>query len=281
MRVTMVQVACEAGVDKATVSRALKGDPRISLATRQRVWEAVKRLGYEPDAVAKGLSSSKSGMVAVVFRSLSPEWTGSFLSGVERVLAKGRMDFMVRSTGGLPGARESLLKTLLARRIDGLVWLDAETRQLPALPAVTVGFRLEGAMSVLIDHEEGAKKLSSLAKEEPIRYRPGPDALFRPIGERFGSPEEDKTRRLGWVLCDGAVPGPEERAILACGQVPSCNPTDLPLLLWPAFETGVISARLLLNSIKRQEGLPEVVLVPPRLEIRETAEGREGNCLTF
>jgi LacI family transcriptional regulator len=270
MRVTMVQVAREAGVDKATVSRALKGDPRISLATRERVWEAVKRLGYEPDAVAKGLSSSRSEMVAVVFRSLSPGWTGCFLSGVERVLAKGRMDFMVRSTGDLPGARESLLRTLSARRIDGLIWLDPEMPRLPGMPTVTVGFRLEGALSVLIDQEEGERRLLSLAGETPIRYRPGPDALFRGIGEKYGKSAPGEVSQREWVFCDGTVPANGERAILACGQVLAHNPSNMPLLVWPAFETGVLSARLLLNSLKQQANLPEIVLVQPRLEIGET-----------
>jgi hypothetical protein len=44
----------------------------------------------------------------------------------------------------------------------------------------------------------------------------------------------------------------------------------MPLLVWPAFETGVLSARLLLNSLKPQANLPEIVLVQPRLEIGET-----------
>ncbi|MGB4096800.1 MAG: LacI family DNA-binding transcriptional regulator, partial [Acetomicrobium sp.] len=44
----MVDVAKEAGVDKATVSRVLRGDPRISLKTRERVWEVIRRLDYKP-----------------------------------------------------------------------------------------------------------------------------------------------------------------------------------------------------------------------------------------
>lgn len=279
MRVTMIQVAREAGVDKATVSRALKGDPRISLATRERVWEAVKRLGYEPDAVAKGLSSSKSEMVAVVFRSLATPWIGWFLSGVERVLAKGRMDFMVRSTGDLPGARESLLRTLSARRIDGLIWLDPEMPRLPGMPTVTVGFRLKGAHSVLVDHEEGLRRLGSFAGEAPVFYRPGRETLFREIGERLGRKPVGKSPSEGWVLCDGTFPGGGEQGILACGQVPGQYPPGLPLLVWPAFETGVLSARLLLNSIKQQPNLPDVVLVPPRLEVEEAQAGGRGEIV--
>ena len=54
----MEDVAKLAGVNKATVSRALKGDSRISSATREKVWEAARSLGYQPDAVAGGLGQA-------------------------------------------------------------------------------------------------------------------------------------------------------------------------------------------------------------------------------
>lgn len=274
MRVTMVQVAREAGVDKATVSRALKGDPRISLATREKVWEAVKKLGYEPDAVAKGLSSRKSGMVAVVFQSLASGWTGSFLSGVERVLAKGQTDFMVRSTGGVQGTRESLRRTLSARRVDGLLSLDPHLGKIPGIPVVTVGFRLEGAHSVLIDADEGLRQLRTLSRGAPIAYRPGPEALFPEIGEALREQEGQEGTQTGWVLCDGEFPTPGGQAVLACGRAKDCCRSGFPRLIWPAFETGVLSARLLLNALKGQGALPDVVLVRPRLQVEDT--GFEG-----
>lgn len=275
MRVTMVQVAREAGVDKATVSRALKGDPRISLATREKVWEAVKRLGYEPDAVAKGLSSSKSGMVAVVFRSLACGWTGSFLAGVERVLAKGRTDFMVRSTGGVQGTRESVLRTLSARRVDGLLSLDPHLGKIPGIPAVTVGFRMEGAHSVLIDAKEGLRQLRTLSRGAPIAYRPGPEALFPEMGEALREQGGQEVAQSSWVLCDGMLPTPGMQAVVTCGRATGCCGFEFPRLIWPAFETGVLSARLLLNALKGQGALPDVVLVQPRLQVKDT--GCEGS----
>ena len=69
MSVTMVDVAKEAGVDKATVSRVLRGDPRISLKTRERVWEVIRRLDYKPNALARGLSEKKSGFVSIVSKN--------------------------------------------------------------------------------------------------------------------------------------------------------------------------------------------------------------------
>jgi len=275
MRVTMVQVAREAGVDKATVSRALKGDPRISLATREKVWEAVKRLGYEPDAVAKGLSSSKSGMVAVVFRTLAPGWTGSFLSGVERVLAKGRTDFMVRSTGGVPCTWDSLLRTLTARRIDGLLCLDPQLRKNPGIPVVTVGFRLEGACSVLIDTEEGIRQLRAISRGAPVVYRRGAEALFPEMEERLEEGETQAGEQDEWVFCDGVDPAPGERAVVSWGRGTDCGHGGPFRLVWPAFETGVLAARLLLNALKGQGALPDVVLVQPRVQGKDPRGGCE------
>ena len=68
-RVTMADVAAAAGVNKGTVSRALRGDKRISNETRERIWRIARELGYEPDAVASGLSSRRTGVVAVVVES--------------------------------------------------------------------------------------------------------------------------------------------------------------------------------------------------------------------
>ena len=265
----MVQVAVEAGVDKATVSRALKGDPRISMATRERVWEAARRLGYEPDAMAKGLSSSRSGMIAVVLRSLSPCWTGLFLEGIERVAAKGRMDFIVRSTGGQPGVRENLMRTISARRIDGLVWLDPGLPRLPGIPTVAVGFPLEGALSVLTDTEEAMRLLALASGGAGVFYRPGPEALFPVLGESLEKAPGGKVAGPAWVFCDGTPPEKGEQAVLSCGKLSGHYPAAHPVLAWPAFETGVIAARLLLNSLKGHQGLPDVVLVRPRLERAE------------
>jgi len=55
MRMTMTDVAAELGVSPSTVSRAIRGDRRISVGTRERVREAVARLGFRPDPGAANL----------------------------------------------------------------------------------------------------------------------------------------------------------------------------------------------------------------------------------
>lgn len=60
MNVTIYDVAREAGVSMATVSRVVNGNPNVKPATRKKVLEAIERLGYRPNAVARGLASKKN-----------------------------------------------------------------------------------------------------------------------------------------------------------------------------------------------------------------------------
>lgn len=65
-RVTSFDVAAEAGVSQSTVSRALAGDPVVSLATRERVLEAARKLDYIVDNNAARLRTGRTGTLAVV-----------------------------------------------------------------------------------------------------------------------------------------------------------------------------------------------------------------------
>ena len=71
MKVTMQDVANHAGVDKATVSRVLRGDHRISEKTKIKVMESVRALDYKLDRNARNLSTNTSGLIGVVLRDLN------------------------------------------------------------------------------------------------------------------------------------------------------------------------------------------------------------------
>ena len=84
MKVTMQDVANHAGVDKATVSRVLRGDHRISEKTKIKVMESVRALDYKLDRNARNLSTNTSGLIGVVLRDLNRPWLGAFLAGIDR-----------------------------------------------------------------------------------------------------------------------------------------------------------------------------------------------------
>jgi len=67
---TMLEVAKRANVALSTVSYALNGTRPVSEETRQRIWQAMSDLGYQPHALARGLASRRSHIIALLFPAL-------------------------------------------------------------------------------------------------------------------------------------------------------------------------------------------------------------------
>ncbi|MDO5116732.1 MAG: LacI family DNA-binding transcriptional regulator [Synergistaceae bacterium] len=154
MKVTMQDVAGHAGVDKATVSRVLRGDHRISEKTKVRVMESVRALGYRLDRNARSLSTRSSGLIGVVVRELNVPWMGAFLAGIERALSNSEYDFVLKSTEGNPLRARRELSTLDERGAEGLIWCDADNFPRGAgLPVVCFGFSEPEGYSVKMEDE--------------------------------------------------------------------------------------------------------------------------------
>lgn len=145
----MQEVAREAEVDKATVSRALSGNYRISEKTRAKVMAAVRKLGYHIDKNARNLSTNSSRLIGVVLTDLAAPWLGVFLSGLDRVLAGSEYEMLVKSTGSNPHRAVRELGRLRDRRADGVVWGDCEHRlYIENIPFVTLGYTSEHSWSI-------------------------------------------------------------------------------------------------------------------------------------
>lgn len=69
IKVTIKDVAKEAGVATSTVSRVLSNNPKISDETKERVNEAIKKLNYKPNAIARSLANNKTRILGVVVPS--------------------------------------------------------------------------------------------------------------------------------------------------------------------------------------------------------------------
>ena len=69
--VTIYDVAREAGVSMATVSRVVNGNKNVKENTRKKVLEVIDRLDYRPNAVARGLASKKTTTVGVVIPNIA------------------------------------------------------------------------------------------------------------------------------------------------------------------------------------------------------------------
>ena len=81
-RVTIYDVAKEAGVSLATVSRVINGSNVVKAPTKERVEAAVEKLGYKPNAIAQGLALQKSTSIGLVVPEASFTYTGQVINGL-------------------------------------------------------------------------------------------------------------------------------------------------------------------------------------------------------
>src|ERR1041385_3234508 len=82
---TMKRIAGELGVSITTVSKALNNHHDIGPATRARVLAKVAELGYQPNAVARSLSTRRSHTIGIVIPDLMHSFFAEIVAGIERV----------------------------------------------------------------------------------------------------------------------------------------------------------------------------------------------------
>ncbi|WP_224327311.1 LacI family DNA-binding transcriptional regulator [Streptomyces olivaceus] len=114
-------VAAEAGLSVATVSRALNGHPSVSPAARHRVQAAVESLGYRPNAVARSLRTDQTRTLGLVISDvMNPYFTELARSVEEEARALG-YSVVIGNADERPDLQDHHVTTLLDRRIDGLL----------------------------------------------------------------------------------------------------------------------------------------------------------------
>jgi DNA-binding LacI/PurR family transcriptional regulator len=116
-----VDVARRAGVSVATVSRALRGMPNVSQATRDRVLRAAQELRYAASPLASGLVTGKVRAVGVVLPYAGRWFFAEVVRGIEAALRENGYDLVLHVLAD-DGRRQEFLASLpVRRRVDGLV----------------------------------------------------------------------------------------------------------------------------------------------------------------
>lgn len=118
---SLTDVAREAGVSIATVSRALSQPSLLRPDTLKRVRSAAAELGYRPDRTAQALASGRSNTVGVVIPTLNSPIFSDALQEMQRTLADAGYQLLVASHEYDPAGEFAAVDKLLAHGIDGLV----------------------------------------------------------------------------------------------------------------------------------------------------------------
>jgi LacI family transcriptional regulator len=121
--VTIYDVAREAGVSMATVSRVVNNNPNVKPQTRKKVFEAIERLGYRPNAVARGLASKKTTTVGVVIPDISNTMYSEVVRGIEDIANMYHYNMILCNSDKKKDKEIRVINTLLEKQVDGLLFM--------------------------------------------------------------------------------------------------------------------------------------------------------------
>jgi LacI family transcriptional regulator len=122
MKPTILQVAQKAGVSVATVSRIVNKLDGFSEETRIRVEEAILALGYQPNAIARGLVSRRTRTIGVLLPSVTNHFATPLLQGLEDAAHTAGYSVIVCNTESNGRRTMEYLRVLGEKQVDGLVF---------------------------------------------------------------------------------------------------------------------------------------------------------------
>ena len=121
--ITIYDVAREADVSMATVSRVVNGNPNVKPATRKKVLEVIERLDYRPNAVARGLASKKTTTVGVIIPDVSNMFFASLARGIDDIATMYKYNIILANSDGDNLKEVHVLNNLLAKQVDGIIFM--------------------------------------------------------------------------------------------------------------------------------------------------------------
>lgn len=164
--ITIYDVAREAGVSMATVSRVVNGNPNVKPSTRKKVSEVIERLNYRPNAVARGLASKKTTTVGVIIPNITDQFFALLANGIDDIALMYKYNIILANSDDVVDKEIKVFNTLLAQQVDGIIIMGSDIEpeflkeiEKTSTPVVFAGAVIEkdDAYVVNIDDREAAK----------------------------------------------------------------------------------------------------------------------------
>ncbi|WP_332633838.1 catabolite control protein A [Halalkalibacter flavus] len=332
MNTTIYDVAREAGVSMATVSRVVNGNPNVKPATRKKVLEAIERLGYRPNAVARGLASKKTTTVGVIIPDISSIFFAELARGIEDIATMYKYNIILCNSDQNQEKEIHLINTLLEKQVDGIVFMGGHITEehveqfkrspVPVVLAATLDTNSEIA-SVNIDYRQAVyDAISNLIEKGHTRIGMLSGTLDDPVNgyqkflgyreaiEGAGLSFDEELVVIGDYTYDsgieamnsflelenkpsvifastdemalGVIHGAQDQGLTIPDDIEvlgfdntrlatMVRPT-LSTVVQPMYDIGAVSMRLLTKLMNKEEVTDHVVVLPHRIEIRQSTK---------
>lgn len=335
MNITIYDVAREANVSMATVSRVVNGNPNVKPTTRKKVLATIERLGYRPNAVARGLASKKTTTVGAIIPDISNVFFAELARGIEDIATMYKYNIILSNSDSVQEKEIELINTMLEKQVDGIVFMGEniseehiqqfKTSPVPVVLAATYDVTKE-ISSVNIDYEMASYEatmelISSNNKEQPAFVVATNDSVVNNLkldgykraleesgiafneeliikGEssyNAGLYAVDKLIKLDKLpssvyasideIAVGVIHGlqdkgykvPEDIQVFGFDNTKLAKmvrPT-LSTVVQPVYDIGAVAMRLLTKYMNKEEVEEGNVILPHRLEIRNSTKSTD------
>lgn len=214
--ITIYDVAREAGVSMATVSRVVNGNKNVKENTRKKVLEVIDRLDYRPNAVARGLASKKTTTVGVVIPNIANSYFATLAKGIDDIASMYKYNIVLASSDENDDHEVAVINSLFVKQVDGIIFMgyhltekiraEFSRTRTPIVLAGTVD--LENQLpSVNIDYKASVEDaITQLAKNnEKVAFVSGPliddiNGKLRLVGYKAGLEKNNMRYNEGLVF---------------------------------------------------------------------------------
>lgn len=178
-RVTLLQIAQDLGVSTATVSLALRASPLVAEATRGKVQERARSLGYVYNRSAASLRTARTNMIAVGVNDVVNPYFGEILAAIEETLAGSGHTVLLGTYSDDPVKQDRVLATLKEYRPDGMILCPANgstgetltTIAAAGIPVVQITREIDGVGLDVVASDDGVATRLALDHLHDLGHR--------------------------------------------------------------------------------------------------------------
>ena len=189
IKITIADIAQQAGVSKATVSRVLNKRPEgVGGQTRERIEKILCETGFQPSGVARGLATGRSRSVGLIIPDITNPFYPLMVRGVEEALSQSGYSLFLCNSAGDIVKEKDYVRVLLEKGVDGVILDSAqsdcdcqvELLEEKSVPFVLLDRIIEGRpkrVGVFVDNRQGARLAASYLFSRPgcvLFYLNGP-----------------------------------------------------------------------------------------------------------
>ena len=175
---TIKDVAKHANVSIATVSRIINNRGPISNDTRQKVYDSMKSLSYQPNEMARALQKRKSNIIGLIVPSIEYAFFSRLIEAVEETCHNNGYKLMLCRSGENEDREIEMVSMLEGNKVDGIILCsrlgDASIYSGKTMPIVSIDRNIEGFSAVTSDNYHGgalaAKELNEAGTKCPVLF---------------------------------------------------------------------------------------------------------------